>query len=207
MSGELRIPIRLAEQTLAEKKIRLLWFLACAKLHGHRIDKAWLFSFLKLHQKTGERYVKELVRRGWAGTDGIFIYPRAWQKIKHSKRGGIYIQRVERKLKRFEAFCFAFVLKRLVARKGSPRSNYGRALQSDYPTGYLCRSLGLKERKFKTLKAEAQRYRYISVHPRYRVIGNDSDFEAMKKNLHGLPIFKRGKFTVTPDISEIRFLI
>lgn len=153
--------------------------------------------------------IRKIVNDGWAGSDrdGVFLFPRAWHKLNTSKRGGLYMTKAPLDLKRFEALAFAMGLKRLYRKLGSPHSKQERVKQEDFPTGFLCAALGLKERRFKTLKAHARRYKYISVRSQVRIIGKAKDFEAMQKNLHGPPIFKRGKHIVTPDISRLKVLI
>lgn len=207
MNGELRVPLRLLSTALADKKVKQLRLLAAAKLEGHRTEIRGLFQALKIHVKTGQRLVKKLVIEGWAGTDGEFLFPRSWRKLKFSKRGGLYLTTVPKDLKKFEALCFAKALKKLYRKPGSQHSNKRRVKQNDFPARYISKSLGLSERRFERLKESAQRYRYISVTPQYRIVGKASEYEALKKNLHGIPVFRRGKHTVVPDISKIRVLI
>lgn len=208
-TGELRIPTQLLSNALAEKKIKSLRVLATAKLDCHRSDIKALCATLKMHPKTMSRQIKTLVSDGMAGTDGTYLFPRSWRAMKFSKRGGLYLTDVPKNLKKFEALCFAKGLKKVLSSKASPqRPDKRRTKQNaDLPATYLTKALGLKERRFKTLKSAAQRYKYISVIPQYRIIGKAQDYPALKKNLQGLPIFKRGKHTVVPDISKIKVLI
>lgn len=207
MNGELRIPSRLLSTALAEKKTKPLRLFASAKLEGHRSEIKPLCECLKIHPKTCQRLVKTIVSEGWAGTDGAYLFPRAWRRLKFSKRGGLYLTKAPKDLKRFEALAFAMALKKVYRKKGSPHSSKRRVKQEDFPTGFLCAAIGLKERRFKTLKAHAQRYRFISVRPQVTIIGKAQDYAALRKNLSGLPIFKRGKHCVVPDISKIRVLV
>jgi hypothetical protein len=207
MQGELRIPSRLLSTALSGKKVKQLRLLATAKLEGHRIEINTLCECLKIHPKTGQRLVKKLVADEWAGTDGAYLFPRSWRKLKFSKRGGLYITTAPKDLRKFEALCFAKALKKLYRKPGGQHSNKGRVVQNDFPARYISKSLGLSERRFERLKASAQRYRYISVKPQVKIIGKASEFVAISKNLHGVPVFKRGKHTVVPDISKIRVLI
>lgn len=207
MKGELRIPARLLSTALTDKKVKQLRLLASAKLEGHRAEINGLCEALKIHAKTGQRLVNKLVVNGWAGTDGQFLFPRSWRKLKFSKRGGLYIITVPKDLKKFEALCFAMALKKLYRKPGSQHSNKRRVEQNDFPARYIFKSLRLSERRFERLKASAQRYRYISVRPQFKIIGKASEYGAISKNLHGVPVFKRGKHTVVPDISKIRVLI
>ena len=206
MNGELRIPLRLIESALKEKNIKQLRLFASAKLEGHRIEIKILLKSLKIHFKTGGRLIKKLINDGWAGTDKKYLFPRAWKKLKFYKRGGLYIIRAPKDLKKFEALCFAIALKNLYRKLGSRHSNNRRIEQKDFPARYLSKLLGLSERRFERLKAQAQKYRFISVIPQFRIIGKAIEYQAIKKNLSGLPIFKRGKHTVSPDISKTTFL-
>lgn len=205
---EIRIPNKLLSSALAAKQTKALRLFATAKLDGHRSEIKPLLDLLKIQPKTGQRLIKKIVDKGWAGSDGTFLFPRSWRRLTLSKRGGLYLTTVPQDLRRFEALAFAKGLKSLYRKKGgSPHPGKRRVTPKDFPTGYLCSALGLKERRFKTLKASAQRYRYIAVTPQYRIIGTANDFPLLKKNLHGPPVFKCGKHTVVPDVSKIRVLI
>lgn len=209
MAGEIRIPNKLLTAALSQKVTKALRLLAAAKLDGHRSEIQPLLDRLGIHPKTGQRLIKKVVDNGWAGTDGVFLFPRSWSKLKTSKRGGLYLTSAPVDLKRFEALCFAKSLKSILSRKASPaRSDRGRTSQKpDLPTTYLCRSMGIKERRFKTLKAEAQRYKYLAVTPQVTIIGRRPDYAQLRKNLHGPPVFVRGEHTVVPAISKIKVLI
>lgn len=205
--AELRIPGRLLAEALTNKTTKQLRLFATAKLEGHRSEIEPLCECLKIHPKTCKRMIKKIVADGWAGSDETFLFPRAWRKLNTSKRGGLYMTKAPLDLKRFEALAFAMGLKRFFRYKGSPHSKQGRVKQTDFPTGLLCAALDIKERRFKTLKARAQRYKYISVIRQFRIIGKAEDYQQMKKNIHGPPIFKRGKHVVTPDISRLKVLV
>ncbi len=207
MDGELKIPLRLLSTALKEKKVKQLRLLATAKLEGHRVEINTLCGGLKIHSKTGKRLVKKLVADEWAGTDGKYLFPRSWRKLKFSKCGGLYITTAPKDLKKFEALCFAKALKKICHKPGGQHSNKRRVEQNDFPARYISKSLGLSERRLERLKASAQKYRYISIKPQVKIVGKASEFEVLRKNLHGLPLFKRGKHTVVPDVSKIRVLI
>lgn len=207
MPGELRIPNRMLGNALASKKVKQLRLFAAAKLEGHRSEIKPLCKCLKIHPKTCGRLIKKIVQDGWAGTDNTFLFPRSWRKLLLTKRGGLYLTTAPKDLKKFEALCFTKALKTVYRKMGSPHSNKRRVSQKDFPTGFLVAALGLKERRFKALKALAQRYKFISVTAQFTIVGKFTDFDALKKNLHGIPVFKRGKHVVTPDISRIKILI
>jgi hypothetical protein len=205
-NGEIRIPNKLLSSALKEKKVKALRLLASAKLKGHRASTEQLFQELKLHPKTGKRLIDSVVSLGWAGTDGKFLFARSWHKLDLSKRGGLYLTQIHN-LKKFEALCFAKALKKLYRKPGGQTTGKRKDHAKDFPARYLAKSLGLKQRRFEMLKASAQRYRFISVRPQYNIIGTAKDFPALKKNLHGMPVFKRGRHTVVPDIAKIKVLI
>jgi hypothetical protein len=204
---ELRIPNSLLSTALQNKEIKLLRLFASAKLQGHRSDLEPLYKDLKIHPRTGSRIIKKLVERGWAGCDGVSLFPRSWHKLKINKRGGLYLVNVPKDVKRFEALAFAQALKKIYRGRVNRRLENGKAVQEDYPTRYLCSVLGLKERRFKSLKASARRYGFISVIPQFRVIGKLKDYEALRKHLRGVPVMKRGRNVVVPEVSKTRVLI
>lgn len=204
---ELRIPNKLLSAALAAKETKALRLFATAKLDGHRSEIKPLLKRMKIKPKTGQRLIKKIVDNGWAGSDGTFLFPRSWRKMDLSKRGGLFLTDAPTDLKRFEALSFAKGLKNIYRKKGSPHPGKRRVKQEDFPSRYLAKSLQLSERRFERLKASAQRYRYIAVTPQYTIIGTAKDFPLLKKNLHGPPVFKRGKHTVCPDVSKIKVLI
>jgi hypothetical protein len=207
MAGELRIPSKLLSSALAERKIKALRLFATAKLQGHRAEIAALFKSLKIHPKTGFRLVIKIVADGWAGTDGEFLFPRAWRELSYRKRGGLYITTAPKDIKKFEALCFAMGLKRVYRKGGGPRSMKGRALQEDFPTRYLSEALGISERRFERLKAAARRYKFIAVEPQgFTVVGDFREIPALRKHMK-LPVFRRGTNAVVPELSKIRVLV
>lgn len=206
--GEIRIPNKVMSSALSAKKVKALRVLATAKLYGHRACITQLCETLKMHPKTMQRQIETLVNDGMAGTDGKFLFPRAWNKLKINKRGGLYLTDAPKNLKRFEALCFAKGLKTIFSSKGSPQLlEKGKNMQAEFPATYLCLALGIKDRRFKALKADAKRFRFISVIPQFKILGKAREYLDLKKNLHGMPVFKRGKHTVVPDVSKIRVLI
>lgn len=205
--AELRIPGQLLAEALSGKFTKQLRLFATAKLEGHRSEIAPLCECLKIHPKTCKRTIKKIVSDGWAGSDETFLFPRSWRHLNTSKRGGLYMTKAPLDLKRFEALAFTMGLKRFYRQQGSPHSKQGRVKQEDFPAGFICKALGLSERRFERLKSQARRYKYISCIPQYRIIGRVEQYREMKKNLHGPKIFKSGKHLVTPEVSKIRVLI
>lgn len=201
---ELRIPPKLLKAALAGKQMKALRLFATAKLEGHRSEIKPLLARLKIHPKTGQRLIKSIVQAGWAGYDETYLFPRSWSRLKVNKRGGLYLMEQPKDLKRFEAQCFTKALKSIYRGRGNSRPEQGRTEPMDYPTRYLSSALGLSERRFERLKAAAQRYRYITVTQQYSIIGKAADLPAFRKNMKGMPVFKRGKHTVVPGLSRIK---
>lgn len=218
MPGEIRIPSRLLSDALANKIIKQLRLFATAKLEGHRSEIKPLCKCLKIQPKTCQRSIKKIIQAGWAGTDGTFLFPRSWDKLKFSRRGGLYITAAPRNLIKFESLCFAMALKKLYQKlnrkKGSPQHSKAgrkqkRILQEDFPTGYLSKSLGISERRFERLKATATRYKFISVKPqKFEWVGKANELPAWRKNYPDRAFFKtKGGYCYSPEISKIRVLI
>lgn len=206
MPGELRIPHKLLITALSEKATKELRLFAAAKLYGHRVDAGALIDTLEIHPRTGRRLIKRLTDRGWAGYDGTQLFPRGWRHLGLSKRGGLYMTTAPIDLDKFEALCFAKALQRLLRKaKTTPaRPERGRTSQSpELSLPYLATGLGLKERRFKYLKARAQKYGFLRSVRQYRIIGEAREFSSLRRNLHDVPMFRRGAYTVTPDLSKI----
>lgn len=184
-----------------------LLFFAVAKLDGHRCKISSLHKKLGIHSHTCRRRVNAIVKEGWCGCDGKFLFPRSWRNLELAKRGGLYLTSVPKNQNKFEAMCFAKALRAVYRKQGSQHPRKRRVLQDDFPARYLSKSLGISQRRFERLKADAQRYRFISVKPQVTIIGTAKDFPSLKKNLHGIPMFKKGKHTVVPHVSKIRILI
>lgn len=213
-TGEIRIPSKLLSSAIAGKKneryssdqLKTLQLVATAKLHGHRIAISRIRKLLRLKERTTARLIKSAVARGWVGTDGTYIFPRSWYRLNLKRRGGLYLTVTPKNFKRFEALCFAKVLKKLYQRVGGLHAKKGSVLP-DLPAWYIARELRISPRRLVALKATSQRYRFISVKPQYTVVGKGTDFYAIKKNLPGLPVFRKGKHTVVAELSKIRVLI
>ena len=204
--GELRIPVRLLSHALSKKRTKHIRLFAMAKLlHNSIVHIDELIEELDIHPKTGKRLINTIVGDGWAGTDGKFLFPRAWHRMKYSKRGGLYITSSETlaDLKRFEALCFTLALKRLYQSKRDPRAKNGSASPKDLSSRYIAQTLQLKERRCTQLRSAAQKYGFISIKRRYKVLGKRNQFGALNKNLHGVPLFMVGKHSVSPDCSLI----
>lgn len=209
---------------LSKKKTKALRFFVAAKLEGHRSEIKPLCKCLKIQPKTCQRLVKKVVADGWAGSDGVFLFPRSWRNLHYSNGGGLYLTapgslRILKDLKRFEALCFAKALKRFYQQKRknkklnrkqwSPHSSTRRILQRDFPARYLCKSLGLSERRFERLKANAAKYKFIRVKQQeFDLIGKADELQVWKKNYPDRTFFQtKGGYCYTPEVSRIRVLL
>jgi len=202
--GEIRIPIKLLGTCLSQKKLKLLWVFASAKLLGnHRIEISKLLCRLKIRPRTGRRLINGLIQLGWVGSDGNFIFPRSWKTLGLKRRRGLYLTRLFQR-KKFEALCFTKVLKRETGR-AILHFKKGKVMQG-FPASFLCNAMGLKYRRFQELKAHAQRYRLISVIRQYNRLGVSNEITQIRKNLKGVAVFVRGKFCVSPAFSKVQFL-
>lgn len=204
--GELRIPVHLLSNALAKKQTKHIRLFATAKLlYNSKVNVDQLLEELDIHQKTGKRLIKTIVFEGWAGTDGTYLFPRAWHRMKYSKRGGLYVTSSETlaNLKKFEALCFSMALKRLYRSKKGPRAKNRSAPPKDLSSRYIAQALQLKERRCTQLRSLAHKHGFITIKRRYKVLGKRSEFGSLKKNLHGVPLFMIGKNSVSPDCSQI----
>lgn len=223
--AELRIPSRLLAAALADKIIKQLRLFVSAKLEGHRSQIKPLCECLKIQPKTCQRLVKKVVAEGWAGSDGVYMFPRSWRKLHYSNGGGLYLTspgslKILKDLKKFEALCFAMALKRfnqqirkkrkLNRKQWSPHSSARRILQRDFPARFLCKALRISERRLKRLKAAAQKYKFIHVKPQKReVIGTVAELLSWTKAFPDRPYIKskKGWYFYEPQVSKIRVLV
>jgi hypothetical protein len=208
--SELRIPVWLLRNALSKKRTKhLRLFLTAKLLHNSRVKVAELIEELDIVPKTGKRLVGNIIKEGWANTDGKYLFLRSWNRMKYSKRGGLYITNSETlaDTKKFEALCFTLALKRLYRSKRDPSANNGSATPKDLSSRYIALALQLKERRCAQLRSLAQKYGFLTIKRRYTILGKRNQFPALKKNLHGVPIFMIGKNSVTPDCSQITIKI
>lgn len=206
IQSEIRIPNRLVSRCLSKKHSRHLRAFALAKLKGHRIKVNELISELGLNTKPGKNLVKELIELGYVRTDGHYLFPVSWRKLKLNKKGGLYVTNIQNSKQRFEALLYSHLLKKLYKKNVALHSITGRVLP-ELRSLYISKSLGLSERRSKRLKALSKKFGFISIKRTYTVLGKDKHYNSLKKNLAGLPIFIRGKYTVSPGVPEIKIKI
>lgn len=207
-SGELRIPNRLLSSALAEKKTKQLRLFAVAKLlHNSRVGIKELLEETDTHPRTGKRLIHGIVSSGWAGTDGKYLFPRAWHRMKYTKHGGLYLTNTEvlADLKKFEALAFSFSLQKLYRRKGPSTTKGTGAKPKDLSLRYVCEALQLKERRCKTLRSQAQMYGFISIHRRYWRVGKSSECGALTKYIKGPHLFAFKNNTLWTQVSRVTF--
>jgi hypothetical protein len=233
---EIRVPSKLLTDALALKKTKQLALFTAAKLEGHRSKIKPLLNRLKIHPKTGDRLVKKIVSDGWAGTDGTFLFPRSWRRLKLFKRGGRYLTNeifidLEESKKpfqdfhsRLEALAFTWGLKQIQRKKrkkkeireGEVRTRIlGELSRRNYPsrylslpTKYLSKFMGLKIRRFERLKVKANKYGFIKVKTQklWR-LGKVYQYEMLKETMPDIKVFAFNGTCYGADISRIRINI
>lgn len=207
MTREIRIPTDLLCTALERKRVRHLQLFAVAKLlHGHRVRIDQLTEEMDLHPRTGKRIIHDVVTEGWAGSDGINLFPRSWLRLGLSKRRGLYLTDalILSDKKKFEALCFAWALRRLYQRKARTERGSTTPMLS---VKYTCEALGISERRCERLRAAAQRYGFIRIRRSYEVLGKRSECQSLRRNIHGPPVFPAGKHTITPAPSTVIFTL
>lgn len=205
---ELRIPTRLLSEAIANKQVKALRLFLVAKIiHNSRADIRQLFEETDTHPKTRARLIKSIVSNGWAGTDGTYLFPRSWSRLKASKCGGLYLTDTEilSDPKKFEALAFTHALKKLYRRKGPRTTNGGRSAMPDLSLRYVCDALNIKERRCKMLRAAAQNYGFISIERTFWRVGRSGECGNLRIHLQGVNLFPSGKNTLWQTPSRITF--
>ena len=210
-SIELKLPSGLAKQSLSDKTSKALRLLVIAKSKGHRVVIADLLKENNINLRTGQRLIACMVLLGWANTDGKHLFLRSWKRMGYKKRSGHYIEKEHiQSNKRFDGFLLALSLKRFykhkayIQRNGSATLEKGTELSQAFPSPYIANALGLKERRYKTLKSDARRFGYLIVKQTYTIAGKASHFKELAKHSAGeLKLFIKGKNTVYSNLSQI----
>lgn len=205
---ELRLPLRLAHDTLASKLSKELHLYLLLKSLGSRVSKQQLYESVQVSPRTVNRQLRRLVSLGWIGMDKDFIFLRSWKRIGYRKRRGIPLEKKYLKsLDRLEAVVFAGAIKRFYRRKEYGARVSGRATPNVFPSGYYRKALDLSLRTFERLKAKAVKYRTITSKVVYRILGRSIDYEQLRRNLHGPYVHRKGKYTVTPEATKIKVIV
>jgi hypothetical protein len=200
--GEVRIPSKLVRESLRTKSTKVLHFFYSVKRHGHRAEIKSLLQELKLSPRKGRDLISRLVAKGLAHTDGTFIFPRSWRRIKVSKRAGLYLT-THHTQKKFDSLLFAHAMKKVI--RARSHSFKGRVMPN-VPQGYYIKALGIPRTRFQKLQAQCIRYRYISSLSQYTRLGKANEVYDIRKYLHP-QAFKYGQFTVVREPSKISILL
>ena len=200
---EIRLPKNLIIQSYQSKKIKELHALTVIKLMGSRVRVKIFCRCLGIHTKTAKRIINRLVKLQWVGTDGTYIFPRAWNRIGYKRKGGLYLSRV---LKHLKEILFTFALKEITKRMARAQKKRS-ATPKGLPVRYYSKSLGISERTyFRNLRASIK-LGLIRSNKVLTKIGRKEEYNSLRQNLHGVPLFIKGKFVVVPEPSELEFFI
>lgn len=200
--SELRIPAKLIVQSFTEKKARDLETFARLKLMGSRVEVKRFCKVTGIHRKTAGRLIRRLHALQWIGFDGTYIFTRSWSRIGYKKKFGLYITST----KKLATAIFTHALKTVTRREARARKRRRSAMPKGLPARYYSTALNISERSYFRKIRSAVKNGYIRVTKQRTKIGSAKEFSALRKNLHGVPLFKCGKFTVLPAPSTIEFL-
>jgi len=139
----------------------------------------------------------------WVGYDGKFLFVRSWSRIKYKKKFGLYLGIMPKQL---SDSLFAHALKTVTRREARARKRGTSAMPKGLPARYYTTALNISERSYFRKIRSAVKNGHIKVAKQRTKIGSAKEFSAFRKNLHGVPIFKCGKYTVIPEPSTIEFL-
>jgi hypothetical protein len=200
--NELRIPPRLIIDSYRNRQDSLLEIFITLKSIASRVHAKNFFKTWGVSEKTGKRAIKKMIALQWVGHDGKFIFTRSWSRIKYKKKFGLYLPQRQKNLK--DAL-FAHALKTVTRRKIRAQKR-GSAMPKGLPVRYYTTALNISERNyFRKIKSAVKRG-YIKLTKQRTKIGSSKEFHALRKNLHGVPLFKCGKWTVIPEPSIMEFL-
>ena len=201
--NEIRVPKNLIVRSYQTKKVKELQTLTVLKSLGSRVRFKTICKILGIHCKTGKRIIARLIKLQWVGCDGTYIFPRAWSRIGYKRKGGLYLIRLSKYLKEF---LFTFALKEITKRMARAQKKRS-ATPKGLPVRYYTKSLGISERTyFRNVRASIK-LGLMRTKKVFTKIGRKEEYKSLRKNLHGVPLFVKGKFVVVPEPSEIKFFI
>ena len=201
--NEIRVPKNLIVSSYQTKKVKELQTLTIIKLMGSRVRFRTLCKCLDIHYKTGKRIIARLIKLQWVGTDGSYIFPRAWSRIGYKKSGGLYLGLIPKHLKEI---LFTIALKEITRRMARAQEKRS-ATPKGLPVRYYLISLCISERTyFRNLRASIK-LGLMRTKKILTKVGRKEEYNALRKNLHGVPLFVKGKYVVVPEPSEIKFFI
>jgi hypothetical protein len=201
--NEIRVPAKLILNAFKNKQVNNLEILILLKSIGSRINQKSFFRYLGYHSKTGKRITNKLIENRWVGFDGKYIFPRSWSRIGYKKKKGLYLGEIPKGIKEY---LFTHALKEITRR--AARAQIQRsATPKGRPARYLIKSLSISERSYYRLLRSAIKRGLLRTKQTFTKVGSKKDFSALTKHLHGVPLFVRGNYTVTPNPCEMIFKI
>ncbi len=192
---ELRVPAPLIVKSIGEYSKQLEQIIQF-KMMGSRVNANEFFA--NTPTTTARRYINELLSLRWIGFDGEYIYPRSWSRIGYKKKKGLYIVTIPKNL---SEFLFTYSLQVVTKREARTRVRQrGRAKPKGegLPVRYYSEALNIPERTFYRKLKAAKKTGLLISKPQKTVIGKATDYHSFRKNLHGIPVFKNGDYTVVP---------
>ncbi len=201
---EIRVPEKLIVNSFQLKQTNDLSVFVLLKFHGSRIHaKNFFKNILRVSVKTSKRIIQKLLSKRWIGFDGKYIFVRSWSRIGFKKRKGLYLAKVP---KCITDFLFVFALKVVTKRKARAQEQRS-AMPKGLTVRYYSKSLNISERTYYRLMKSAIKRGLLRTKQTFTKVGTKKDFHALTKHLHGIPLFVRGNYTVTPNPCEMIFKI
>lgn len=201
---EIRVPEKLIVNSFQLKQTNDLSVFVLLKLHGSRIHaKDFFKNVLNVSVKTSKRIIQKLLSKRWIGFDGKYIFVRSWSRIGYKKRKGLYLAKIP---KCITDFLFVHALKVVTKRKARAQEQRS-AMPKGLTVRYIAKSLKISERSYYRLIKSAIKRGLVKTKQSFTPIGSKKDYNALKKHLHGVPLFVRGNYTVTPNPCELKFLL
>lgn len=202
-SNEIRVPKNLIIHSYQKKRVKELELITVLKYSGSRVNAKSFFKSVGIHAKTGKRILNKLIKLQWVGYDGRYIFARAWSRIGYRKRGGFYLGALPPRIK---DFLFTYALKEITKRMTRAQEKRS-ATPKGLPVRYYCKSLTISERTYYRNLRSAIKRGLMRTKQVYTKIGTKDQYNTLRKNLHGVPLFVKGKYVVVPQPSEMKFFI
>ena len=201
--NEIRVPKNLIVRSYQTKKVKELQTLTVLKSLGSRVRFKTICKILGIHYKTGKRIIDRMQKLQWVGNDGTYIFPRAWSRIGYKKSGGLYLGLIPVHLKEI---LFTLALKEITRRMARAQEKRS-AMPKGLPVRYYLKSLCISERTyFRNVRASIK-LGLMRTKKVLTKIGRKEEYNSLRQNLHGVPLFVKGKYVVVPEPSEIKFFI
>jgi len=201
--NEIRVPKNLIIHSYQKKRVKELELITVLKYSGSRVNAKSFFKSVGIHAKTGKRILNKLIKLQWVGYDGRYIFARAWSRIGYRKRGGFYFGALPPRIK---DFLFTFALKEITKRMARAQEKRS-ATPKGLPVRYYCKSLTISERTYYRNLRSAIKRGLMRTKQVFTKVGRKAEYNALRQNLHGVPLFVKGKYVVVPEPSEMKFFI